>query len=107
MGVNLHVLVPLFIQMLVTWGLAGFLKTTRVLFVIFRGLLMKCFAAPRGVSLRQSIFVSLVFSLVLSGREVRWFTGNRKILSIIRNGSMKRDLHEISLSIFKLVAKWH
>ena len=42
-------------------GVGGVVKTTRVLFVIFRGLLMKCFAAPRGVSLRQSILVSLVF----------------------------------------------
>ena len=63
---------------------------------------MKCFAAPRGVSLRQSIFVSS-FSVVLSGRAVQWFTDNLNIPSIIRNGSMKRDLHEISLSIFKLV----
>ena len=45
------------------------------------------------------------FSVVLSGRSVLWFTDNRNIPSIIRNGSMKRDLHEISLSIFQLVLR--
>ena len=37
------------------------LKATRVLLVIFRGLLMKFLVAPLGVSLRQSTFVFLVF----------------------------------------------
>ena len=45
------------------------------------------------------------FSVVLSGRAVQWFTDNRNIPSIIRNGSMKRDLHEISLSIFQIVLR--
>ena len=65
---------------------------------------MKCFAAPRGVSLRQSIFVSS-FSVGLSGRAVQWSTDNRNIPSIIRNGSMKRNLHEISLSIIQVVLR--
>ena len=47
----------------------------------------------------------LSFSVVLSWRAVQWFTDNRNIPSIIRNGSMKRDLHEISLSIFQLVLR--
>ena len=45
------------------------------------------------------------FSVVLSGRAVQWLTDNRNIPSIIRSGSMKRDLHEISLSIFQLVLR--
>jgi len=45
------------------------------------------------------------FSVVLSGRAVQWFTDNHNIPSIICNGSMKRDLHEISLSIFQLVLR--
>ena len=82
------------------------LKTTRVLFVIFRGLLMRCFAAPRGVSLRQSLFVSLVFPYFCQGAQFNGSRINRNIPSIIRNCSMKRDLHEISLSIFQLVLRY-
>ena len=41
----------------------------------------------------------------MSGRAVQWFTDNRNIPSIIRNGSIKRDLHEVSLSLFQLVLR--
>ena len=54
----------------------------------------------------KAVYICLSsFSVVLSGRAVQWFTDNRNIPSIIRNGSMKRDLHEISLSIFQLVLR--
>ena len=46
------------------------------------------------------------FSVVLSGCAVQWFTDNRNIPSIICNGSMNRDLHEISLSVFQLVLRY-
>ena len=67
---------------------------------------MKCFAAPHGVSLRQSTFVSS-FSAVLSGCAVLWFTDNPNIPSIIGNGSIKRDLHEISLYFSASFAPWY
>ena len=40
------------------------------------------------------------FSVFLSGGAVQWFTDNRNIPSIIRNGSMKRDLHGIPSLFF-------
>ena len=36
---------------------------------------------------------------------MQWFTDNRYIPSIIRSGSMKRDLHQLALSIFKIVIR--
>ena len=45
------------------------------------------------------------FSRSLAGCSVQWFTDNRNILSIIRNGSMKPDLHELALSIFRLALR--
>ena len=54
----------------------------------------------------KAVYICLSsFSVVLSGRAVQWFTDNRNIPSIISNGSMKRDLHEFSLSIFQLVLR--
>ena len=41
----------------------------------------------------------------MSGCAVQWFTDNRDIPAIIRKGILKRDLHEISLSIFQLVLR--
>ena len=45
------------------------------------------------------------FSTTLSGCAVQWFTDNRNIPPIIRNGSMKSDLHQLALSIFRLVLR--
>ena len=54
----------------------------------------------------QALHVCLsVFCKVLSGCAAQWFTDNRNILSIIRNESMKPDLHRLSLCIFKLVLR--
>ena len=54
----------------------------------------------------KAVYICLSsFSVVLSGRAVQWCTDNRNIPSIIRKGSMKRDMHEISLSIFRLVLR--
>ena len=54
----------------------------------------------------KAVYICLSsFSVVLPGRAVQWCTDNRNIPSIIRKGSMKRDLHEISLSIFRLVLR--
>ena len=54
----------------------------------------------------QAIHVCLSsFSKTLSGRAVQWFTDNRNIPSIIRSGSMKRDLHQLALSIFKIITR--
>ena len=49
----------------------------------------------------QAVRVCLAsFSKTLSGCEVQWFTNNRNSPSIVRNGSMKRDLHQLALYIF-------
>ena len=47
-----------------------------------------------------SICLSSFSGFFLTGHAVLWFTDNCNIPSIIHNSSMKRDLHEISLSIF-------
>ena len=81
-------------------------KTTRVLFVIFRGLLIdEMFRSSTWRELKAVYICLSSFSVVLSGRAVQWSTDDRNIPSIIRNSSMKRDLHEISLSIFQLVLR--
>ena len=77
-----------------------------MLFVIFRGLLIdEMFRSSTWRELKAVYICLSSFSVVLSGRAVQWFTDNRDIPSIIRNSSMKRDLHEISLSIFHLVLR--
>lgn len=54
----------------------------------------------------QAVHVCLSsFSKILSGCTVQWFTDNRNIPSIIRSGSMKRDLYHLALSIFKIVLR--
>ena len=54
----------------------------------------------------QAVHVCLSsFSKTLSGCSVQWFTDNRNIPSIIRSGSMKRDLQQLALSIFKIVLR--
>ena len=45
------------------------------------------------------------FCTTLTGCSVQWFTDNRNVTSIIRNGSMKLDLHQLALSIFQLVLR--
>ena len=45
------------------------------------------------------------FSKTLSGCAVQWFTDNHNIPSIIRSGSMKNGLHQLALSIFKIVVR--
>ena len=52
----------------------------------------------------QAVHICLSsFSRSLAGCTVQWFTDNRNIASIICNGNLKRDLHELALSIFRLV----
>ena len=45
------------------------------------------------------------FSKTLSSCAVQWFTDNLNIPSIIRSGGMKPDLHQLALSIFKIVMR--
>lgn len=56
----------------------------------------------------QAVHICLSsFSRSLAGCTVlQWFTDNRNIASIICNGNLKRDLHELALSIFRLV-RWN
>ena len=38
----------------------------------------------------------------LKGKCIKWFTDNKKVVSIVEKGSMKRDLQNIALRIFKI-----
>ena len=51
------------------------------------------------------MFYLASFSTTLSGCAVQWFTDNRNFPPIIRNGSMKSDLHQLALSIFRLILR--
>ena len=39
---------------------------------------------------------------ILSGQNVKWFTDNQAVTSIVHKGSMKSDLQVIAINIFKL-----
>ena len=40
-------------------------------------------------------------SHVLGGHVIKWHTDNKAVVSIIEKGSMKKELHDIALTIFK------
>ena len=44
----------------------------------------------------------LSFCKTMKGKTLKWFTDNQNCVKIIESGSMKSDLHEISLSIFQI-----
>ena len=46
------------------------------------------------------------FCDILSGYSVQWYTDNRNIPYIVHNGSMKVDLHQLALSIFKIALRY-
>ena len=41
------------------------------------------------------------FNDILENNTVRWYTDNQGVVSIVKNGSMKEDLHIIALQIYK------
>ena len=41
------------------------------------------------------------FSNLLENKTIRWFTDNQGVVSIVQNGSMKLDLHELAIEIYK------
>ena len=84
----------------------GFLKGTMVSFTTIHGPLRRQAAGRRPLTWRelQAVHICLSsFSRSLAGCTVQWFTDNRNIASIICNGNLKRDLHELAFSIFRLV----
>ena len=42
------------------------------------------------------------FSELLKNSVIRWFTDNQGVVRIVQNGSMKQDLHDLALLIYKL-----
>ncbi|XP_052264823.1 uncharacterized protein LOC127867588 [Dreissena polymorpha] len=42
---------------------------------------------------------------VLASHRVKWFTDNQGVCSVIKKGSMKKDLQDLAIKIFKLTAK--
>lgn len=38
----------------------------------------------------------------LEGENIKWFTDNSNVLSIVRKGSMKKDLQEVAMKVFEI-----
>ena len=50
----------------------------------------------------KGVYICLTsFSEILENKVVRWFTDNRGVVSIVKNGSMKQDLHLLAIDIYK------
>ena len=57
---------------------------------------------------RELVAVERVLCLLLpflEGQNVKWFTDNTSVVSIVRKGSINRNLQEIALKILKFVLK--
>ena len=50
----------------------------------------------------KGVYICLVsFVELLKNKVVRWFTDNKGVVTIVKNGSMKQDLHLVALDIYK------
>ena len=41
------------------------------------------------------------FDVLLKNNTVRWYTDNQGVVSVVQNGSMKEDLHDLAIQIYK------
>ena len=42
----------------------------------------------------------------LEGENIKWFTDNTNVVSIVRKGSMKKNLQEIAIKIFEICLEY-
>ena len=49
---------------------------------------------------------AMFFAAFLEGENIKWFTDNTNVVSIVRKGSMKKNLQEIAITIFEICLEY-